>query len=414
MDKNTDILILGAGIAGLEAFRTLKKKFRKYNISKKITIIDKNNYFTFIPLLHEVATGAVDPIHTTLPVRELTYKSRHKFRQAEVKNIVPEAKKVETSSGVFEYERCIVALGSVTNFFGVEGAKEYTHHVRTLREALQLKNSIIKQLESQANKIKVNIIGGGYTGVEIAAEFAQMKKDDFKKLYPETDIEINIIEASDSIMSKMNEEVQNKIRARLEKFGVNIKTQVSANKVTKEKVILSNQRELKNDVTVWSAGFRTKAKKFLKDDYLKKDRIEVDNNLQVVKDNSVYAIGDIALITPPEGGDPYPQLGEASHKEGEYVAWKITTEIRNKEIEPFSFKSKGRLMPVGEWYGVAVIPWLNDFTFTGKFAWWLRRTAYVLFLPGLIRKIRIVFDWTLRTFGFRSLTEIAVKDYKEK
>lgn len=414
MDKNTDVLILGAGIAGLEAFRTLRKKFKKHNINKEITIIDKNNYFTFIPLLHEVAAGAVDPSHTTLPVRELTYKTKHKFQQAEVESISPETKKVETSSGTFEYERCIVALGSVTNFFGVEGAKEHTHHVRTLREALQLKNSIIKQLESQTDKINMNIIGGGYTGVEIAAEFAQMKEDDFKKLYPETDIEINIIEASDSIMRRMKEKVQNKVRARLEKLNVNIKTQVSANEVTAEKVILSNEQELKNDVTVWSTGFKTKAKKFLKNEYLKKDRIVVNNNLQTTKDNSIYAIGDIALITPPDGGDPYPQLGEASHKEGEYLARQITAEINDKEIEPFSFKSKGRLMPVGEWYGVAVIPWLNNLTFTGRFAWWLRRTAYVLFLPGLIRKIRIVFDWTLRTFGFRNLTEIAVKDYKEK
>lgn len=407
MEKyQTDVLILGGGIAGLEAFRSLKKRFQKNNINKEITLVDKNNYFTFTPLLHEVATGAVDPAHATLPLRELTYKSRHKFKQAKVSTIFPEQKEVETNKCTFEYEYCIFALGSVTNFCGVEGAKEYTHHVRTMTEALQLKESIINQLESESDKMHVNVVGGGYIGVEIAAEIAQLKQDDFKKLYPETNIEINIYEVLSTIMCNMSEKVQNKVEKRLKYLGVNIHTKVSANRVTENKLQLSNNEEMPNNITIWSTGFTTQASKYLPEKFLQENRVPTNNYLQHPKAKSLYPIGDIAVITDPETEEVYPQLGEASHKEGLYAARQITSEILDKEIDKFKFNSKGRLMPVGEWYGVAVFPWLNDFTIFGKVAWWLRRTTYIMFMPGWSRKIRIVLDWTLRTFGFRNLTNI--------
>ncbi|MFB6181322.1 MAG: NAD(P)/FAD-dependent oxidoreductase [Candidatus Magasanikbacteria bacterium] len=411
-DIQTDVAILGGGIAGLEAFRSLKKKFKKQNINKEITLIDKNNYFTFVPLLHEVATGAVDPPHATLQLRELTYKSRHKFRQARVSTIFPKEKEVETNIGTIRYDRCVLALGSVTNFCGVEGAKENTHHVRSLEEALELKSILINKLEQQQDKLHINIVGGGYIGVEIAAEIAQLKQDDFKKLYPETNMKVQIFEVQDTIMCNMSEKVQNKVKARLNDLGVEIHTKVSANKVTDNQVKLSNNEQVPNDITIWSTGFTTQASKYLPKKYLKEDRVPTNEHLQHLEFKSLYPIGDIALIKDPKTKEVYPQLGEASHKEGEYIARQITSEITDNDIEQFTFKSKGRLMPVGEWYGVAVFPWLNDLKLFGKLAWWLRRTAYVLFMPGVVRKIRIVIDWTLRTFGFRNLTNISPKVFK--
>lgn len=412
---NTDILILGGGIAGLETFHELKKRFKKNNINKEITIIDKNNYFTFTPLLHEIATGAVDPTHATLPLREVTYKSRHKFRQAEVEQIHPEEKTVDTSIGEISYERCVAALGSTINFCGVEGAKKFTHHVRTLKDALQLRNNVIKKLEDEPDELQINVVGGGYTGVELAAEFGQLKQDDFKKLYPQTDVEINIIDVNDNILSRMSEKVQNRVTERLKNLGINIIPKTSATKVTEDEVKLSNNETLANDITVWAAGFTTNASNLIDQKYLEKDRLPVNNHLQHRKEDTLYALGDIALVTGPKNEEVYPQLGEASHMEGIYAGRQVVADLQDKgkERDPFEFSSKGRLMPVGEWYGVAVFPWLNDFTLFGRLAWWMRRTAYLMFMPGIMKKLRIMCDWTIQAFSFRNLTEIAPRDYKK-
>lgn len=401
----TDILILGAGIGGYETYRNLQKQLKRKKKSKKITIVDKNNYFTFVPLLHEIASGAVNPNHATIPIREFVYKTPHEFIKTEVEKIKPEQKVAQTSKGQIQYETCIVAMGSVINFCDIKGAKENTHHVRTLEDSLKLKTSLIEQMENKG-KVSVNIVGGGYSGVEIAAEIGQLKLKDFKKLYPEVEIKINLIELEETILPRMQEKVQNKITKRLEKLKINIQTDASVKEVTEQEVLLGNETKLKNDITVWATGFKTNAGAMLPEEYLEKGRIKVNNYLQSKKNKNIYALGDIALINNSEDSKECPQLGEAAHNEGIYLGKNLLDIQKNRNVDKFKFKSKGRLMPVGEWYGVAVFGWLNNFTLFGRFAWWLRRTAYVLFMPGIIRKIKLITNWTLKPFGFRNLIDI--------
>lgn len=406
----TDIVIIGAGIAGYETFRTLCKKFKKYKIKKTITLVDQNNFFTFVPLLHEVASGAVEPTHASVPIRELTHNTPHKFIRARMIQIIPEEKLVKTTMGDILFETCVIATGSTTNYFNTPGAKENTYHVRTLRDALTLQSAVLNKLESCNDcPLDITVVGGGYTGVELAAEFAQVIKSDFKKLYPKGQLSVTIIEPNENVLSILPKKVQTKVTKHLEKMGVKILTGEKVTNVTRDTLMLESGKKLPNSITIWSTGFTTDASSFLPTQCVERGRIPTNGYLQINNYKNIYALGDIAKITDPDNPEIlYPQLGEAAHKAGEYVGDHILRTLLNKKTQPFRFKSRATLMPIGEWYGVAIFS--PNFILFGKLAWWMRRTAYVLFMPGFLRKVRIVLDWTLMSFGFRHIIDLGIEE----
>lgn len=396
---SVDIVILGAGIAGYEAFRSLSNRLRRKRINKTILIIDKNNYFTFVPMLHEAATGSIEPTHCAIPLRELVHGTPHTFLKASVLSVHPEKSIVETSKGAVEFGTCIIALGSTNNYYNIPGANEHTYSVRTLEAAIKLKHDFISLLDNACkDTISVSVVGGGYTGVEVAGQYSDLVHHDLKKLYPEKQITVHLIQGADTILLGMSQKVQTTVYNKLKKDGVEIHLNSQVTAVTPTTIKLSDDSVIESDLTIWTAGFGNVGTCLLGDNYCERGRIVVNGHLQLPNHPNIYAIGDISLVKDPEHAIPSPQLAEAAHKQGEYVGKHLVARLRNRAIPFFSFKSKGTLMPVGDWYGVAEV---GPFIFFGKFAWWLRRTVYVMFMPGIIRKLRIVIDWTLHTFSFR-------------
>ncbi len=394
----TDIVILGAGIGGYEAYRTLKKQLKQVAVDAHITIVDQNNYFTFIPLLHEVATGSVEPTHASIPLRELVYNTPHTFINASVERVDHEKKQVRTSRGIIEFKYCIIALGSEVNFYGVPGAREYTHQVRTLEDALDLKYALVEEMEhDEKEECIITIVGGGFVGVEIAGQYGMLKNGDLKKLYPHKKLIVRVIEPNSTILGSLKPGVQKHVHERLEKLGVEFRFNTSVIEVTKDAVVLKNGERLESDITVWSAGFANLGEELVGKERCDRGRIKVDEYLRVTGQESCYAIGDIACALDGVTGKPYVQLAEAAHKAGHYVGRHLAATLAGRSYEKFVFKSKGQLMPVGDWYGVAIF---NSFTFYGWFAWWLRRTVYLMYMPGVLRKLRIMIDWTVHSFGF--------------
>ncbi len=408
----TDILILGAGIGGYETFRTLSKLLKRKGMKKRITIVDQNNYFTFVPMLHEVATGSIEPTHAAIPLRSLTYNTPHHFIQASVQHVDPTAKKVQTSMGDIVYtDACVIALGSTTNYFGTPGAEEHTYNVRTLEAAMTLKHDFLSALDTCGDDtLAINIVGGGYTGVEVAGQYCDLIRKDLNRLYPEKTISVTIIQSGDTVLPHMKKRVQERVCKRLTDQGVKIITNDRVTEVTKTSVILKSGATLESDITIWTAGFANLGPTFLDEGYNDRGRINVHNTFQMLAHEDVYAVGDIARI---DGGDvtiAYPQLAEAAHLGGDYIAHHIANILKGKKTKPFVFKSKGQLMPVGDWWGVAEI---GPFTLFGKLAWWIRRTVYVFFMPGTLRKLRIMFDWTIHSFGFRDFINIGTTKIKK-
>jgi len=395
--RTTDIVILGAGIGGFETFRSLNKLLRRYKIDAHITIIDQNNYFTFVPLLHEVATGFIGPTHCAVPLREIVYRTPHTFVNARVTRVDQDNKQIHTTSGMIDYTYCVIALGSAINYYDIPGAREYAHHVRTLDAALHLKDAFVQTIESCSTRdMSITIVGGGYTGVEIAGQYASLKKRDIACLYPDIDLHIRIIQPGDCILAHMPEKVRARVTARLEKMRVEIILDDHVTKVESTSVT-TTKHTYHSDLTIWTAGFENIGPDYVDERVCERGRIKVNEHLILEQDDACYAVGDIACATNLQSTIPYPQLAEAAHKGAQHVARHIASRYTKKSIKPFSFESKGELMPVGDWYGVAMI---GPITLYGRFAWWLRRTVYVLFMPGILRKLRIVFDWTMHSFGF--------------
>lgn len=406
MIHKTDILILGAGIGGYEAFRTLDRLLNWHALGKTITIVDEHNYFTFTPLLHEVASGSVEPSHATFSLRELVYKTRHQFLKATVKQILPEEKKVVTSAGTVSYDYCVMALGSGVHFFNVTGAEKFSHTIRTLPKAMALREHIITQLEQEPKTLTMTIVGGGFSGVEVAGQMAYFRQHSLSKLYPKTKVTIQVVEASATVTPVLPLRAQKKIIRQLEKLDVKLLLNQRVEEVKKNTILLASGEILQSNVTIWCSGIHNLADCFMHEDDCEKQRFPVTHTLNHEKFPSLYGVGDIVLGYNKNSTIPYPQLGEAAHKQGEYVARHIVASLRKKKIKDFVFKSKGTLMPIGERYAVVII---GKLVFSGLFAWWLRRTVYIAFMPGFMRKLKLIIYWTLHLFGFSYIIDLERK-----
>lgn len=408
---HTDILILGAGIGGYETFRTLAKELRRHGINKKITIVDQNNYFTFIPLMHEVAVGEVEPEHCTLALREIVAGTPHEFIKARVKKIDPKSKAValecaEAPQTTISYDYCVVALGSAINYFDIPGAKDYTYHLRSLENALAFRNALINRYDSADKSITISVIGGGPTGVEAAGHIAHLVHGDLKRLYPHKPVTVRLIERGGELVTFFPKSAQALISKRLKKLGVELLLNTGVHKVEPDALALSSGATIESDLTLWAVGMRNLADDLFPPEFCTKGCILVTNNLMYGGLPTLYAVGDIAMCFDEKTDKRVPQLGEAAHKQGQYVGRHLAAVLRGKKIKPFSFTSKGSIMPIGENYGLMV---RGKFVWAGFFMWWVRRTVYVWFMPGILRKIKIIVDWTLRLFGIADIITIENK-----
>lgn len=405
MLHTTDIVILGAGIGGYETFRSLAKRLRRRGLQHKILLVDHNNYFTFAPMHHEAATGSIEPVHCTLPLREVVAGTPHSFLRAGVISIDPKQKIVETSAGRISYGYCVVALGSMVNFNGIPGTKEYTHHVRTLPAAMALQRAIIRELEACKDVLHIAVVGGGQTGVEMAGQLADFARRDVRKLYPGKRLAVTLIENEPEPLSRLPERARRIAQKKLSSYGVEMHFGTTVTEV-RENSVITDRGEIPAALTVWTAGFYNVATKYLHESYCERGRIPVTAYMNHKREPTLYAVGDIALAYNSGQKKPQPQLGEAAHRQGEYVARHIAASMQKRRIRPFVFRSLGTLMPIGDWNGIAIF---GPIVFGGWFAWWLRRTVYVLFMPGIIRKIRIVLDWTLHSLGPRYMVDVEKK-----
>lgn len=193
------------------------------------------------------------------------------------------------------------------------------------------------------------------------------------------------------------------VKNNLEKKGVSILLNSRATSVTKNSVILDTGKVIPGDVIIWAAGFANTGACYLSDTFCEKGRIPVTSQLNHPQFKNLYAVGDIMLALD-KNGQPYPQLGEAAHKEGAFVATHLLSQLMGaKNTKSFSFKSAGTILPLGNWQAIAQF---GPFFISGPLAWWIRRTAYVLFLPGLARKFKIILDWTLHRWTHRYIIDL--------
>lgn len=406
MSNKTKILILGSGFGGLYTALNLEKTLAR-DQDIEITLINRENFFLFTPMLHEVAASDLDITHIVSPVRKLL--KRVKIFNGDVGSIDIDKKKVRITHGKerhrheLKYDHLVLSLGSITNFYGNKGLEDNALTMKSLGDAIYLRNHMISNLEEadfecfpDERKALINFVvaGGGFAGVETIAGINDFIREALR-FYPnltEDMIRIVLVHAGDTILPELNEKLGKYAHKKLAERGVEIHLKTKVAKVDCNLVTLSNGIEINTNTIIWTAG--TAPNPLLSTLPCDKDRGRVCANefMEVVGYEGVWAVGDNAAIVDSKTGNLFPPTAQHAIRQGRILAHNIRVSIRGGKKKPFVFETIGQLAALGRRTGVAQI---FGFNFSGFIAWWLWRTIYRMKLPRFEKKLRVALDWTL-------------------
>jgi NADH dehydrogenase len=399
------ILILGGGFAGVYAAMKLEKIVAR-RPEVEITLVNRENFFLFTPMLHEVAASDLDLTAIVNPVRKML--KRASFFEGEVEAIDLSRKEVIVSHGFdhhqhsLPYDHLVIGLGAVTNLYEMPGLDERTLTMKSLGDAIRLRNHLIAHLEEADNDcvsgknplLTFVVAGGGFAGTETVGalnDFVREALPSYSHLR-EGMLRVVLVHAGAVILPELGEKLGRYAQEKLGARGVEIRVNTKVKALSGRGVELSDGTVIESHTVVWTAG--NAANPLLQQLPCKKERgrIVVDQFMQVVGWPGVWALGDCAAVPDSSTGKPQPPTAQHALREGEALARNIAAEIRGKPKKPFVFSTIGQLAAIGMRTGVANI---LGFKFSGFIAWWMWRTIYLSKLPRVEKKIRVALDWTL-------------------
>ncbi len=397
--KSPRVVIVGAGFGGLQAAQSLA------NSGADVLLIDRNNYHTFVPLLYQIATGQLEPEHIAYPIRKILQRCSWKqpklrFLMAEVERIDFSAQIVETNDCAISYDFLVLATGSQTQFLGVPGAAENAFSMKTLEEAVTLRNQIISCLEqavqisdpSQRQQLLTfTIVGGGPTGVEMAGALVEMLRGKLRRDYPTLDlrqIRLILVQSGDRLLTNLPKKLGIYTHRRLRQLGVQIYLQTKVSQVTPESVHFQDQI-VPSATVIWTAGLAANSPETSEDlSSAKKGKLIVQPTLQLLEQQNVYAIGDLAYVE--NNGKPLNGVAPEALQQGVTVARNIEQQLRGQAPQPFNYFNKGRLAIIGCYSGVGKI---GVFAFTGFLAWLMWLGVHLIYLPGWRNRLLVLITW---------------------
>jgi NADH:quinone reductase (non-electrogenic) len=410
------IVILGGGFGGLYAALRLEKTLAR-DPDVEILLVNRENFFLFTPMLHEVAASDLDLTHIVNPVRKLL--KRVQFFDGDVDDIDLPGRKVVVSHGAehhaheLEYDHLVIALGSITNFFNLPGLQERALTMKSLGDAIYLRNKLISHLEEAdfeccAHKrqalLTFVVAGGGFAGVETIASLNDFVREALR-FYPnlrEAMLRVVLVHPGSVILPELGEQLgayaQQKLAAR--KVEIRLNTRVTG--ISESGVELSDGSALPTKTLVWTAG--TSPNPLLEKLPCPKERgrLLVNECLEVPEWPGVWAVGDCALVPDRRSGKFCPPTAQHALREGKVLAENLVATIRGGRKKPFEFTTIGQLATIGRRTGVANIMGVN---FSGFLAWWLWRTIYLGKLPRVEKKVRVALDWTLDLLFSKELVQ---------
>jgi NADH dehydrogenase len=436
------IVILGSGFAGVECTRQLESKFGN-DPEIELVMISEDNFLLFTPMLPQVASGMIETRHIVLPIRTICKKT--KFYEGRIKNIDPYGKLVnlwgtgDKRSISIHYDFLVVALGSETNFFGMADVEKNAYTMKTLNDAVVLRNRIIdmlEQAENETNPILRNsflnfvVAGGGFAGIETAGELMDLLLDARKYYHTirKEDLKVVVIEALPMILPGFNEKLAGFAKEKMtdRKIDIRLKTAITSfdgNEVT-TKVLDTNPKNLIGDsitdvirtkTLIWTAGVtpvNTIKRSLFKTE---KGKVIINDFLEVQDFPGVFAVGDCALFLNPETKKPYPPTAQIAEAQALIAAKNLTALIKNSEKQKFVYHSKGQMAIIGKRSGIATFLGMN---ISGFWAWLIWRNVYLSKIPTLDKKIRVLLDWTIDLFFDRDISRLKLmkrqdeKEYK--
>ena len=401
------IVILGGGFGGVYAAMHLEKLLAGRN-SVEICLVSRDNFFLFTPMLHEIAASDLEITNIVNPLRKL-------LRRAEV--IVGDVDEIDLPNrrvvisrsyrdGLerLDYDHLVIALGSITNFYDLPGLADLAIPMKTLQDAIRLRAQVLSRLEAanaetdileRRSLLTFVVAGGGFAGVETVASMNDFIRE-VLPFYPNLSEEmfrVALVNSGPIILPELGKELGRYTEKVLAGRGVDIRLNTRVANVTQNKVSLSDGTSISSQTLVWTAGIVPSPLIRTIPSAKEGGRLIVNRFLQLPDWPNVWAIGDCAFVPDIRNeGKSHPPTAQHAMREGKIVAQNILAAMSGRSLRAFSFKTIGLLASIGRRMGVARI---FGFNFSGFFAWWMWRTVYLSKLPGLDKKVRVAFDWTL-------------------
>ena len=428
VNSHIRIIILGSGFAAIETLKKLQKKYKKNN-NIDIKIISKDNYLLFTPMLPEVFSGMIEPIHILTPVRSFCNngdEEEEQFIHGNIQDIDFKEKIVTVKYAIgryyqptsyeqkeLQFDYLVIALGSETNFFGNTEIEKNCFTMKTINDAFVLRNHIINILEQASMEYSRStdydrsdlikrlltfvVVGGGFSGIETVGELSHFVNDAIKNYYKNinpNNVKIVLVNAGDGILDQVDEDLGEYAKNILEKKeGIEFKMNSKAKSATTDKLTLDSDENIPTYTIIWTAGVTPdEIIKKLDCEHDRKGNIKTTDTLELPNFSKIYAIGDCASIINPHNGTPYPPTAQHAIRQGQLAAENIINSIEGKRQKRINYKTRGMMATIGKRVGVAKI---FGFKFKGFIAWMLWRSFYLSKLPMLKKKLRVVGDWSM-------------------
>jgi NADH dehydrogenase len=407
------VVIVGGGFAGLELAQSLPEGLFQ------VVLIDKNNYHQFQPLFYQVAMAGLEPSSIVFPFRKLFQKTKKFFRMAEVKEIFPDKKCLMTNLGIVNYDYLVLAMGAKTHYFGNERLEELTIPMKSVSEAISLRNKILEDYENaltcidhdkRQGYLNIVIVGGGPTGVELAGALAEMKNHILPKDYPELnlkEIDIYLIEGNSRLIKTMSEKASKNAYDYLRRLGVEILLNTHVLDFDGETVMTKEGNKIQANKVIWAAGIIGNPIKGLNPNAIgPQGRYEVNEFSQVKGYKNIFAIGDIAQMK----GEPYPnghpQVAQVAIQQAKTLTKNLILQEEGKEMKSFRYKDLGSMATIGRNAAVADI---GKRHLKGPIAWYLWLLVHLKAILGVKNKVFVLLNWIWNYISYDQSLRLIIK-----
>lgn len=411
------IVIVGGGFAGISLARTLDSELFE------ILLIDKINYHQFQPLLYQVATAQIEPSSIAFPIRYIFRNKKHiRIRLAKALGVDSVNKKLHTNIGSFEYDYLVLAMGGQTNYFGNEEISQNAIALKSIKDALKIRNHILQLFETIVNQsdeqneayYNIVIVGGGPTGVELSGAFAEIKRDILPKDFHRIDfskLKIYLIDSSSSTLSSMSPKSQSDSLNYLKKMGVEIQTNTIVTSYNGEILTTNTGLSIKTKTVIWSAGISANPVEGLpKASITRGNRLKVNRINELENCNDVFVLGDMALMETPKYPNGHPQLANVAINQAKNLAGNLKNLQKGKPVKAYEYIDLGTMATIAR--NKSVVD-LGSIHLHGFFAWVIWMFLHLMLILSVRNKLIIFINWAWAYISKNSALRIIVKDEKQ-
>ncbi|MFO8231253.1 MAG: NAD(P)/FAD-dependent oxidoreductase [Longimonas sp.] len=404
------VVIIGAGFGGLHAAQALRRS------PVEVTLVDRNNYHKFQPLLYEVAMAGLEPDDIAHNVRDIFRNDDNiRFRMGTVTDIDTQSQRIELDNGFIAYDYLVVAGGAEVNYFGVEGAAEHAFPLKNVTDAVSLRHHTLRQFE-RYDRLRLEspdtipdgmlnfvLVGGGPTGVEMGGALVELF-DTLNRDYPDFDVReqarVILLEMQDALLQGYDDSLQDYTRRTLEDRGVDVRTGTTVNQVASDAVTLADGLRIPTQTLIWAAGVQASPlADLLHAEQVRSGQVIVSDTLALPTHDNVFVVGDMAAMERDETSDWLPQVAQVAIQSGEHAAEQIRKDVQGRTRTAFSYSDYGQMATIGR--NAAVAELAGGLKFKGIIAWLMWVVIHIAKLVGFRNRASVFMDWIYNYFTYK-------------